>query len=662
VTRTACIALLLALLLPLTAAAQDDGDEPEEHEAEDLDDLDDAEGPELGSPTEMQAVQAIDLEKYARARELAQQLLKDDPDSLPGLYVMAAVYHYGESNLPRAFFLIRQARKLLEKSYTLQPQTEQGRYWFLRIIFEEVAITASMDKREEQLEAMQIRDSFLGPRPADHIWPLIKLERWDDALRKVDQGLASEDHDQQFRAMNGLCALEFERRRRVASYDACLAMTERFPYFEVAWSNTGESAMMVLRHDEAERYYVRATELPNNSYGSPWRSLAMIYLLEGRVSEALGALKKAQEQRMGREPHTHQQDQSSMDTGVATLLLALGHSEDAARIGRRVYERPDRAGGTSADTRQIEITGALLFWAALQMRIAAIEEEEAARPLLQRLTPDVGRRALEVEAWTVKRRAVRLLTWRPELVEMIRPYLTGIINIEVWLQGGLIDVLGPGITLELLKEARDQEDSPEAEGYFLALEAEAALARGDDTQAQARAQKALKELPPAEVLLRARVAAVGGEAARRRGDLATRDKLWNQALEDFPAAFRLLHLALPVKVEHDGTALTQDVADALLRSPRLRSEDGGFTLRVQEDGESLRLCLYRRLDALHGCATAPISKDQDETVSTASKAFHDMIMSPKLDLTQADIRSLDGSPTTGRARQDIDTLLQDVSQ
>jgi tetratricopeptide (TPR) repeat protein len=622
------------------------------------------EEPAMGSPLEMQAVRAVDEEKFARARELAEKILKEDKRSLAGHYVMAAVYHYGESNLPRALYMIRQARGLLVKAHSEVPDDLEGRYWFIRVTFEEISITASMDKRQEQLELLRMRDRVLNdPRPADQIWPLIKLERWEDALRQVEKGLAHDDIDQQFRAMNGLCAMEFERRRREPSYKACLSMAERFGFNEVAWSNTAESAMMVFRHDEAERYYLKATELVNNSYGSPWRSLAMIYLLEGRLSEALGALKKAQQQRMAREPHTHQQDQASMDTAVTTLLLALGHSGDAERLGRRVYERPDRAGGTSASGRQIRITGALLFWASLQMRIAAAAEEEAARPWYLRATPDMDRRALEVEAWTVKRRAVRLLAFRPELVEMIRPYLTGIVNIEVWLQGGLIDVLGPGVTLELLEEARREEDSPQAEGYFLALEAEAHLARGDEARALKVATEALKALPVAEVLLRARVAAVGGEAANRMDQRGLRDKLWNQSLEDFPAVFRLLHLSIPVKVEHDGTELTQEVADALLRSPRLTSEDGGLTVRIQESPEGLRMCLYRQRDALHGCAQAKkFPESQEETVAQASRSFHEMLMSPKLDLTQSDIRSLDGSPTTGRARRDIDTLLNDVSK
>lgn len=643
-----CAALALCALSPL-AWSQGMGLEEE---------------PAVGSPVEMQAVRAIDEEKYARARELAQKILEEDKKSLAGHYVMAAVYHYGESNLPRALFMIREARKLLAGRYGDTPQDSEGRYWFVRVIFEEISITASMDKRQEQLSLLRLRDRVLGEkRPSDQIWPLIKLERWDDALRQVDAGLAHEDLDQQFRAMNGLCALEFERRRRQASYQACLSMAERFDFSEVAWSNTAESAMMVFRHDEAERYYLKATELPNNSYGSPWRSLAMIYLMEGRLSEALGALKKAQQQRMAREPHTHQQDQASMDAAVTTLLLALGHSEDAERLGRRVYERPDRAGGTSASERQLAITGALLFWASLQMRTAAAQEEEAARPWYLRATPDMGRRALEVEAWTVKRRAVRLLAFRPELVEMIRPYLTGIVNIEVWLQGGLVDVLGPGITLELLDEARQDEDDPQAEGYFLALEAEAHLARGDHGQALKAATEALKKLPVAEVLLRARVAAVGGQAAHELDQPGLRDKLWNQALEDFPAVFRLLDLAVPVKVEHDGTELTQEVADALLRSPRLRSEDGGLTVRIEEKPEGLRMCLYRQRDALHGCAQSKKAEEgQEETVAQASRSFHEMLMSPKLDLTQSDIRSLDGSPTTGRARRDIDTLLNDVSK
>lgn len=648
-------ALLFSLLLALFASSEAFAQpSPAETEAR-------------GTPGELEAINALEKDEYIRARKLAEAILKEHPDSIPALFVLGSVHHYGESNLPRALHLIQKAHKTLDDAYGGRPQGAVPIYWYLRVLTEQVYVTGSMDLREDQLKVLRKRDKIFDPRPADHIWPLIKLERWDEARKYILRAEAHEDINQQFRAMNGLCALEFEMRRRVPAYEACKLMAETFVTNEVAWSNTAESALAVFNHNEAEQFYLKATTLRNNSYGSPWRSLGMIYLAEGRAAETLSSLKKAQKQRMARASHTLQQDQASMDTAVTSMMLALGRSEDAERMARKVYERPDRAGSTSASRSLLQITGSLLFWSALQMKIAESEERRAALPWYKRLVPDTERQKMQVEAWTVERRAVRLMASNPELGEIIRPYLTGTANLEVWQTNAMIGVLGPGVTKTLLRKAREEENHPDARGYFDAIETEIALQQGDEERALVLAQKAQQTLPPAEVMLRARVAALGGQAAHKLGQTQTRDTLWNQALEDFPAIFRLLNLSIPVRASYD-TDLAEDIADALLRSPRFHNEDAGLSIHVEDQGDKIKICLTRRLNSLHGCSitrTTAEEQDQedpgeDEVISAASNDFHDLVMSPKLDLSQADVRSLDGSPTVGRARKEVDDLLKEV--
>ena len=621
-------------------------------------------GPSLGTGQEMEAVQAIDDRKYVRARELAEEILAADPDSIPGLFAMSASLHYGDGNLPRATFLIARARTLLEERSGLVPTQDTDLYWYRRILTEQAFTAADLDRREDQLAALRRRDEVFDPRPGDHVWALIKLERWPEARRMIQLAMEQADTDQIFRGLNGLCALEFELRNREDGYIACKALSERFDSYEVAWSNAAESAMAAFRHTEAERFYLTATERRNNSYGSPWRSLAMIYLLEGRVTEALSALKRGQKQRMRRPSYTHQQDQASMDTATASLMLALGRGQDGERMGRRVYEQPDRAGGTSASRLQGELSGALLFHSALRMRISEREEEVAALPWYRRWLPDAELRRLELEAWTVERHAITLMADESRLVELLRPHLLGIVNVEIWLMGSVPRILGAGVAAEGVRLARAAEVHEGSEGYLDAQDAEIALLSGDEQEALSSARKALVALPQAEVLLRARAAAIGGEAAGRTRDEETRDALWDQALTDFPALFRLLDLTIPVTVKHQGDDLTEDIADAILRSPRFESEPSGLTLEITRKGELLHLCLYRRHQALHGCAEVPVegAEDDDALIQTASARFHTLVMSPKLDLSQADVRSLDGSLATGRAREKIDDVLGDLTE
>ena len=134
-------------------------------------------------------------------------------------------------------------------------------------------------------------------------------------------------------------------------------------------------------------------------------------------------------------------------------------------------------------------------------------------------------------------------------------------------------------------------------------------------------------------------------------------------MSDFPALFRLMDLAIPVTVKHQDDDLAQDVADAILRSPRFDSQPSGLTLEITRASTGLRLCLYRHHQALHGCVDVPIEgDDEDVIIQDASARFHDLVMSPKLDLSQADVRSLDGSLATGRAREKIDDVLGDITK
>jgi tetratricopeptide (TPR) repeat protein len=615
----------------------------------------------LGTPEELEAVAAIENDEFVMARGLAEMILEKSPDSIPAHFVLASAHHYGEANLPKALFEIRHARDLLERKEGRSPSSEVGLHWYQMILTEEAYTCGDMDRRKEQLAAMERRDTVFGPRPGDRIWALIKLRRWAEAERAVEAAKAHDLPSQVFRGFNGACALWFERRMRVESFAACQALSQQYPSNEVAWSNTAESAMGVFSHTEAERMYLKATELRNNSYGSPWRSLGMIYLLEGRVTETLAALKRAQDQRMAREAYTLQQDQASMDTAVATLMIALGRGDDALRIGRRVYERPDRAGGTSATLLQGKITGTFLFYNALKLRIGQLREERAAAPFATRMFPSPTLKKLELEAWSVRRRAIKLLAGRPDLTEVLRPYLTGVVNTESWLIGSVGEILGPGVAAEAVRRAARTESHPAAGAYFDAYQAEIALIRGDEDQAIVHARAALEDLPPAEVILRSKTAAILGEAAHRNGDEKTRDEAWDGVLEDFPAAFRLLDISLPVRVTHSTDAVSDDLASALLRSPRFHDGDSGLTIRIQ-GGRPLRVCLYRRHDAHHGCAEVSRNEgeDDDTFVARASSEFHDLVMSPKLDLSQADVRSLDGSPATGRAKKDVDKILDTV--
>jgi hypothetical protein len=207
----------------------------------------------------------------------------------------------------------------------------------------------------------------------------------------------------------------------------------------------------------------------------------------------------------------------------------------------------------------------------------------------------------------------------------------------------IVRLLPPGIAAETIRRARQSETHPEAEPYFDGLEAEVALLRGQPEEALRLARQALAKLPAAhERTLRARVAALGAEAARRLGLDDECRLLTGAALRDFPEMFRLLHLNIPVRIEHDGSPEACRLAEQVLRSPRFREDDAGFRIVIGRSDSQLTITLFGLEQAVHCRVT--VSCAGDDPVAAALHRFHARLMSPVLDLNATDVNSLGALP------------------
>src|SRR5262249_10520995 len=154
--------------------------------------------------------------------------------------------------------------------------------------------------------------------------------------------------------------------------------------------------------------------------------------------------------------------------------------------------------------------------------------------------------------------------------EIFRPYYWGDYTLDPWWLGGIVEMLGVGPSRAMLEEARKIETHPNAQGYLTAFEAEIEFWDRDWKKAYEKSREAIDQLPNGEVLLKARLQAIVGEASRREG--GSYEEEWSNALEKFPAVFRLLHLQIPIRVTDDGQSLSQSISKALLRSPRFRED------------------------------------------------------------------------------------------
>ncbi len=607
----------------------------------------------FGTAEEMEAFKLSQGEKQIRARELSELILKKNPRSIPALIVLARAMHYGEGNLPKADFLIKKARTLFEKNAGEFPKERKDQYWYWYLLDEHKEIAREMDLREEELAVTRHFDQFFGGFSPSQIFPLIKLNRLDEAKKAIQTALKDENRETRERGMNGLCWLEGELKHREIHYEVCKRACEASTS-EVLCSNAGGAAIADFRFEEAERLYLKATERFVDSYHSPWMELSMVYLLEGRISETINALKKAQKQRMSRPSYTDQQDQGSMEGAVGVLLIAIGEAVEAEKILKQVYESPDRAGTINASNDELQLEGAFLFWTALFSKLEYQKEIESFEPWYQKMISPLKRIPIELQLWVLKQHLITLFSKQENLQDTIRPYIMGI---DSWLVGELTEMIPLGILNEAIRESRKIDLRPESSAYFDALQAEIELKMGNEKKALELARKAIQNLPKAEKLLQARTAAIGGEAAERLKDYPGREEFWNLTLENFPALFRLLRLKIPVEIFSDENPLSKELAEKLKNSPRFKEEKNGFKIRINQTATQVEICFYRSYQSLHHCTNQKITKNPNLVSETLEK-FHHQLMSPNLDLSQTDIHSLGGSPAAGRAREKVNEIIE----
>jgi predicted Zn-dependent protease len=587
------------------------------------------------SAEERQAYKAAQEENYVEARELAEKVLIANPDAVVARFVLARVQCRGEQNLPRALFEVREARYRLEKAGQANPGDADAREWYLRVLDLEEEILGDMDRRDEQLQALALLEQVYQPMPWARVFALIKLKRADEATELLDQ--LEKEGNWPIRCLNERFMIANLKKDYEEAYRLGKRMTEKMPHSGVLWSNFGNICLTTLRPEEAERAYTKsATGAEHDFNNSAFIKLAGLNTAQGRFQEAWAAIKNGQRERGRREAYTLQQDQSVADRCIAEMLLATGHGIAAERFARRAWDRPRRLGSNTGSDSGERYASAFLLREVLRTRIEELREEDARTG---RLTPSPQREALALEVWTLEEQMLREFGDLEFVQDSMLPGAA-----SDWIGLSLLDILPAGVAMEMQRQARALLNTPHAEPYFDAHDAALALRAGRKTEALEAAKRALEKLPLVhERLLRARVAAIGAEAARRLGRIEEYRSLASQALRDGPQVFRMVDVAIPVCVSDDGSPLAHRLAQQLLRSPRFRDDPDGFRIQVRRSGDQLAITMDRLHRDRHCIVEVPVKPNEEETLTTAYRRFHERMMSPTLELGETDINSVDAA-------------------
>ncbi len=146
-----------------------------------------------------------------------------------------------------------------------------------------------------------------------------------------------------------------------------------------------------------------------------------------------------------------------------------------------------------------------------------------------------------------------------------------------------------------------------------------------------------------------RIAARMGAAAWRRGRVDESANLFAEVLDRDPGALRRLGLALPAALRPGGDPTVGRAAGRALDSRRFELHPAA-PFSVGDAGG--RLCLYARGEVVLACATpadaSAIEGCGDDPAARLAAAFLDAAFAPRLEMSQQDLTTLDGTAVAER--------------
>lgn len=605
----------------------------------------------------MDGLQLIDDGKYIKARELAERYFNESPESFQSWFLMGLVLESCEGNLPRAWFFLNGARERLERIYGGENIPQDGPWWaHLRLLIGLAEVAGQMEKFEEELVLLEIHDRLYKPSAAAAFaWPLMKLGRYEEARKKIAQALRERPNDENSVAMayNSLGAVEGEQGHIEKAYDTFRLLIDTvkrrgWTLEATYYHNAAEQAMELHRFGEQESLLIEATKhFDPRSYTNPYIGLSQLYTSSGRVGEGLSAIRRMHQWSHATEPRIEQQHWNEQQETTAAALLAAGYDIDALALMRRTLNRPDRRGANSMNPEQTEIASLTLYRELLAMEGERYSEHATWCTWGEWLRLQAARLDNQREVWAAASRTAATIISNQRLEWSLRPYAIDS-RVYEWMRPSMARILGDGVvSVELGRLlARTDEAGRREKPYLLASLGEAEAARGDLAVALEHFGAAAETLPETEVMLRMRVAAVRASCLERQGDFAAAVGAYRRVLEKAPTLIRELGLAIPVRIEHDGSSAAATAAKWLHRSPRFNDVGAGFILQVSSTAGGLEGRLLCEDGTLLCSVMASNAESASETARGLCQELHMKAFTPKLDLAQTDINSLDGSNQT----------------
>ncbi|GEM_PF-1289297 len=605
-----------------------------------------------GSKEEITMSQLLEEGKFIKAREIAEKILLIDSNSYTANYAMGVIVGTAESNLPKAYFYLQRAKDSYESLYGRMAGDEKTWRWHMNILEALIDTAAGMELFQKQIEYLRAYDAAYIPKKTSYYaWPLMKLGLISES-RKIIQKALKESKDEYDRsiALNTLGAIELELDNREEAYKVyrnILTIAKGKKEYVTEKYNFAIAAHYLGKFDEAEKALIDATSDDCSPYdvANPWDSLAYYYTLEGRFDETYAALRNMIQWGLQRKAYLDQQCISGENETKAQFLLACGYPEQAYSTTRKLVDRPDRKGYSSARKYTSQGGSLLLHLVALDDYRKVLQERLLWAGIGEKPGILWTIKALEAEKALLKSRLKAIILNNNALYYTLIPNHPLGIGASEFLKPDLIDIVGKGlIGADINNIGKTYRYRSIAEPYLKEVEGEMNFRSQNRKKAMENLMDAQEKLPSAEKLLNARIYILTGKIKEDLGDFDAALALYQKAYQIYPALFRHFDIKLPVIVSVEGgDPSLEEIKKYLRKSPRFRMKEGAFQIDIKTMGNRITGDLLDNFGNRIFTASTVKTGNKQKDASLFLDEFHVKAFSAPISASLADINSLDGS-------------------
>lgn len=635
--------------------------------------------------------------RYITARNKAENLLKENSDAIGATYIMGLVFWEGEGNLLRALTFMKKALARFEKEYcdpkTGIPTQSEDQMWHQRMLRELARLYSDLDDREAEIDVhtrlAEIYHTALG---IDAVWALMKLDRFDEATEIAKKTIENNNNEEYWidTAYNNLTAIADARHEHLQAYEESLKSVRYSAGRScVVLTNHARSLMIMLRFDEAIEFLQKARKAKENDcVSNPYEELSAIYLLDTQWQKAISAMLKARKQTV--EPRLYAQTESKTRSYTADIFYAMGFAEKAWELYNTVMDAPQRLGYDSLLKEQLLLSQRLVFYAISVDYLKRLDEHIqawisdhffyrlASLESLDLLGLFKSEHLKTVSDLYETRNRVQRILWATHqkifkdalVLKNIRSLIVPMYIFSPQYNFIIVDSIGRK-TAEFLVDYQEKSlNSKEVEMIQPIIDhfrAYIAFRNGDDESALNYIQSYRKNVRPRMTLLDQQVQLIYAAVKMRQND---RDEAYDAMAKVYsvaPSLFRQFDLPLPVYWESrtSGVPNGDAIKKMILSSKRfVEMSDAPFRIAFDTTNDGmLQICLNSSMGTRYACSSIDtrdydLPKDTQIPLPEIVDNFYHAAFSPKVDLSQSDLHSLDGSPVQVSADQALEKLMK----